>query len=125
MVGGLAQLLGSNMEHILEPTLVWVQEKLLLDDAAFTKLVRTYPSFLGLSLESHKERLAWLQTRLLLDDKNLSKLVQSCHSALGSRIANNLEPKLAWLKERLYLDDKSLSKLIQKACMAQRAPRFG
>jgi ferric-dicitrate binding protein FerR (iron transport regulator) len=47
MVGGLAQLLGSNMEENLEPTLAWLQGKLLLDDAGLSKLVEKHPSFLG------------------------------------------------------------------------------
>ena len=58
-VSGLTQLLGSNIEENLEPTLVWIQLKLLLDDAGLRKLVEKYPSFLGLSLESHKEKVAW------------------------------------------------------------------
>jgi hypothetical protein len=111
MVGGLAQLLGSNMDENLEPTLVWLQERLLLDDAGFTKLVKTNPSFLGFSLETHAERMAWLQARLLLDDEKLSKLVHSFPSVLGNSVKGNLKPKLAWLQERLVLDDKSASKL--------------
>jgi ferric-dicitrate binding protein FerR (iron transport regulator) len=102
------------MEENLEPTLVWLQERLLLDGAGLTTLIKTHPSFLGFSLEGHEEKLAWLQKRLLLDDKNLSKVVQSYPSILGCIIVNNLEPKLAWLQERLALDDKSLSKLTQK-----------
>jgi hypothetical protein len=60
-VYGLTQLLGSNMQENLEPTFDWLQEKLELDDAGLIKLVEKHPSFLGLSLESHKERVAWLQ----------------------------------------------------------------
>jgi hypothetical protein len=61
MVGGLAQLIGSNMEEELEPTLAWLQKKVKLDDAGLSKLVEKNPSLLGFSLESHKERVAWLQ----------------------------------------------------------------
>jgi hypothetical protein len=42
-IGGLAQLLGSNMKENLEPTLVWLKERLLLDDAGVIKLVKTHP----------------------------------------------------------------------------------
>ena len=59
----IGQLLGSNMEENLEPTLVWIQGKLLLDDAGLCKLVEKHPSFLGFSLESHKERVSWLQKK--------------------------------------------------------------
>jgi len=82
MVGGLAQLLGSSMEENLEPTLALLQGKLLLDDAGLSKLVEKDPSFLGFSLESHKERVAWLQKRLELDDKGLSKLVKTLPQVL-------------------------------------------
>jgi hypothetical protein len=80
MVGGLAQLLGSNMKENFEPTLVWLQGKLNLDDAGLRKLVEKYPALLG--FESHKERVAWLQKRLLLEDDDLSKLVQFLDIAL-------------------------------------------
>jgi hypothetical protein len=113
MVGGLAQLLGSNLEENLEPTLVWLQERLLLDDAGVAKLVKKEASFLGFSLETLEERMAWLQTRLVLDDKCLSKLVQRFPPVLGCSVDDNLEPKLAWLQDRLSLDDTSLSKLVQ------------
>ena len=43
MVGGLAQLLGSNMEENLEPTLTWLQERLSLDDKSLSKLVQSHP----------------------------------------------------------------------------------
>jgi hypothetical protein len=76
-VDGLTQLLGSNMEEELEPTLVWLQGKLKLDDAGLSKLVEKHPSFLGFSLESHKERVACLQKRLDMDDQSLSKLVKT------------------------------------------------
>jgi hypothetical protein len=111
MVGGLAQLLGSKMEEEFEPTLVWLQGKLKLDDAGLSKLFEKYPSFLGLSPESHKERVAWLQKRLDMDDQSLSKLVKTLPHVLGYSIDDNLEPKLAWLKARLKLDDRGISKL--------------
>jgi ferric-dicitrate binding protein FerR (iron transport regulator) len=85
MVGGLAQLLGSNMEENLEPKLVWLQERLLLDDAGIAKLVKEEASFLGFSLETNEERMAWLQKRLVLDDKSLRKLVLSCPSVLQTQ----------------------------------------
>jgi hypothetical protein len=113
MVGGFAQLLGSNMEENLEPKLVWLQERLHLDDAGIAKLVKKEASFLGFSLEINEERMAWLQTRLLLDGKSLSKLVLSYPSVLHYSVEDNLEPKLAWLQDRLSLDDTSLSKLVQ------------
>ena len=52
------------MEEMLEPTLVWLQRKLLLDDAGLGKLVeKEEASFLGLSLESHKERVACMASK--------------------------------------------------------------
>ena len=63
IVGRSAQLRGSNMEEMLEPTLVWLQRKLLLDDAGLGKLVEKEASFLGLSLESHKERVACMASK--------------------------------------------------------------
>jgi hypothetical protein len=77
MVGGLVQLLGTtNMEETLEPTLCWLQEKLDLVGNGIVQLVQKESSFLGFSLESHKERFSWLQKRLALDDESLSKLVK-------------------------------------------------
>jgi hypothetical protein len=37
------------MEEKHEPTLVWLQERLLLDEARLSKLVKKDASFLGLS----------------------------------------------------------------------------
>jgi ferric-dicitrate binding protein FerR (iron transport regulator) len=113
MAGGLVQLLGFDMEETLEPNLVWLQEKLNLRDDGIVQLVKKESSFLGLSLESHKERVSWLQKRLALDDGSLSKLVQTLPSVLCMSVENNLEPKLSWLQERLALDDGSLSKLVK------------
>jgi hypothetical protein len=116
MVGGLAQLLGSNncnnMQETLEPTLCWLQEKLSLGDDSIVQLVQKEASFLGLSLESLKIRVTWFQERLVLDDKSLSKLVQRFPQVLHLSVDDNLEPKLAWLQERLTLSDKSLNKLV-------------
>jgi hypothetical protein len=91
MVGGLAQLLGSNMEENLEPTLVWLQERLLLDDAGVAKLVKKKASFLGFSLETLEERMAWRQTRLALDEKSLkfwdiASMTTSTQSSNGFKI---------------------------------------
>jgi hypothetical protein len=90
-VGSLAQVLGSKMEENLKPTLVWLQERLLLADAGVVKLVKEHPSFLGFSLERHEDDL---------DDESLGKLVQSHPSVLGCGIDNDLEPTLPWLQEK-------------------------
>jgi hypothetical protein len=82
-LGGLKQLLGSNMEENFEPTLCWLQEKLNLGEDGSVQLVRKHLSFLGFRLESHKERVAWLQKNLALDDESLSKLVKMLPSVLG------------------------------------------
>jgi hypothetical protein len=113
-VYGFAQLLESNIEENLEPKLVWLQERLLFDDASIAKLVKKEASFLGFSLETLEERMAWLQKRLSLDDKSLSKLVGRLPAVLHYSVDDNLEPKLSWLQERLSLNDKSLSFVIQR-----------
>ena len=97
----------------LEPTFLWLQEKLNLDAADLDNMVEKDASFLGFSLESQKESVAWLQKRLDMDDQNLRKLVQRFPPVLGMSVTDNLEPKLLWLKTRLDMDDKSLSKLVQ------------
>jgi mTERF domain-containing protein len=101
------------MEEKLEPTLVWLQERLLLDDAGVTKLVKKHPSFLGLSLENHKESWHGCKRGLHWMTRVLASFCRSCPQVLGYSIDGNLEPTLSWLQERLSLDDKSLSKLVQ------------
>jgi hypothetical protein len=95
----LAQLLGSNMEEAVEPTLVWLQEKLNLGDDGIVQLVKKESSFLGFSLEIHKERVVWLQKRLALDDESLRKLVKIFPTVLGLSVEDNMEPKLACLQQ--------------------------
>jgi hypothetical protein len=74
----LLQLLGTTkMEETLEPTLVWLQEKLNLGVDGIVQLVLKESSFLGFSLEIHKERVAWLQKRLALEDTSLRKASKS------------------------------------------------
>jgi hypothetical protein len=94
-----------------------LQERLLLDDASISKLVKKEASFLGFgySIDDNLEpKLAWLQDRLSLDDKSLSKLVQAKPQVLYYSIEDNLEPTLSWLQKRLSLNDKSLCFVIQR-----------
>jgi hypothetical protein len=47
VVAGFEQLLGSKMEDNLEPTLVWLQNKLTLDDAGLIQRSRNTHRFLA------------------------------------------------------------------------------
>jgi hypothetical protein len=86
-----------------------------LDDKSLSKLVRTLPAVLGLSIDDNLEpKLAWLQDRLDMDDKTLSKMVGTLPAVLGLSVEDNLEPKLKWLQGRLGLDSKSLQKLVKR-----------
>jgi hypothetical protein len=107
------------MEENLKLTLVRLQERLLLDDAGITKLVTEHQSFLGLSLESHRERMAWLQTRILqyLASKHEYEATYSYmfisaspHVVVGTAL-QNLEQEINDVVKSIYvcLDDQLFS----------------
>jgi hypothetical protein len=97
----------------VKPTLDYLQERLLLDDATLSKTVKRFPSALGLSISDNLEpKLDWLQKRLNLDEAQLGKLILKAPSILNLSIPDNLEPKLNWLQGRLSLDGDELAKLI-------------
>jgi hypothetical protein len=88
------------MEENREPTLVWLEEKLKLDDAGLSKLVEKDLSLLDLGLDSHEERVTWLQKWLVMDDDGRSTLVKKLLPNIGMIVEENLEPKSTWLKTR-------------------------
>jgi hypothetical protein len=63
--------------------LLWLQERLRLDNTSLTKLVQANPSVLSCGIdETLGPKLSWLEERLSLDDKSLSKLVQQLPAVL-------------------------------------------
>jgi len=109
------QIIGVSILENVEPTLAWLQQRLLLDDVALSRLVILSPGPLTLSVPDNMEpKLDWLQQRLSLTDDELSKLIQRLPALFGYNIHTNIEPKLDWLQQRLSLTDEQLSKMIQR-----------
>ena len=83
------------METNVEPKLVWLGERLVLDDKSLSLIIQRMPQLLCLDHETNlKPTLEWLGERLVLDDKSLSSVIQRMPSLLGCNIDTNLEPTI-------------------------------
>merc|ERR1719287_105118 len=84
-----------SVEDNLEPKLDWLQQRLHLDDAEMSKMIRIQPSLLGCSVEDSLEpKLEWLQQHLSLDDAALSNMIQQFPVLFSCNAETNLRPTL-------------------------------
>lgn len=99
--------LGCSVSENLEPTLVWIQQRLnALDDFSISRVVQKMPRILHLNIEANLEpKFDWLQHKFNLDDEALGKMVQRSPTFLGLSI-DTWEVKLDWIERRLHLSDQ-------------------
>jgi hypothetical protein len=89
----------------LEPKLNWLQERLNLNDAQVSKIVRGLPTIFACSIPNKLEpTLKWLQGRLSMDGDELAKLVGAQPPLLGLSISTNLEPTLDFYQECIGIE---------------------
>ena len=92
MILKFPSILGCSIPEKMEPTLLWLQKRLDLNDQELSKMVLRLPSILGLSIPDKMEpTLLWLQNRLCLSE-DVSLMLQKQPSFLGNNVQSNLEP---------------------------------
>ena len=111
MITKSPNILTMSIKDNIEPTLDWLQKRLLdLDDASLSKMIQKLPTILAYSIPNNMEpTLDWLQERLSLTDDELSKIIQTQPALFGYNIPNNLEPTLNFYIDALGDENEALA----------------
>ncbi|CAN0273600.1 unnamed protein product, partial [Ectocarpus fasciculatus] len=83
----------------------WLEQRLGVDRAAVSKVLKLNPSLFGSSIEnSLRPKLEWLgEGGLGLEEADIAIVVRACPNVLSYSVEDNLEPKMQWLEERMNL----------------------
>lgn len=116
IVGRRPQILRSNPDTSLGPTIDAFMEQLALNTTQLTKMVKKVPDIIQCSRGNLQHMLFWLRDRVCLNNtETLVKIVQRTPVLLLLSIDNNLVPTLKLLQERLNTSDTQLARLYSKA----------